>query len=118
MSESVSRGFLKHRTNHRLSISSGLQNPKDGSFDFSRVTEWVTLRVAGVLYLITVILVSLFAVIGLIAFIADGPSFAMVLFFLLITAAAWFLVVLLVRLGIEASIATIAVAQNTASLKK
>jgi hypothetical protein len=83
-----------------------------------KFTECVTLRVAGVLYLITVILVSLVAVIGLISFIATGPSFAMVLLFLLFTAAIWFLVVLLVRLGIEASIATIAVAQNTASLKK
>jgi uncharacterized membrane protein len=83
-----------------------------------KFTEWVTLRVAGVLYLITVILVSLVALIGLVSFVATGPSFAFVLLAMVLAAIVWFLVVLLVRLGIEASIATIAVAQNTASLKK
>jgi len=86
-------------------------------FDF-KFTEWVTLRVAGVLYLITIILLSLFALIGIIAFIASGPEAALVLVYIVATAAMWFLLVLLVRLGIEASIATIAVAQNTASLRK
>lgn len=83
-----------------------------------KFTEWVTLRVAGVLYLLTVILVSLFAAIGLISFIATGPLFPFVFLAIVFTGIVWFLVVLLVRLGIEASIATIAVAQNTASLKK
>ncbi len=86
-------------------------------FDF-KFTDWVTLRVAGVLYLITIILLSLFALIGVIAFIASGPEAALVVVYIVATAAMWFLLVLLVRLGIEASIATIAVAQNTASLRK
>lgn len=83
-----------------------------------KFTEWVTLRVAGVLYLVSVAIVSLFALIGLVTFIAAGPSFAFVLVYILVTVIAWFLLVLLFRLGIEASIATIAVAQNTASLRK
>ncbi len=86
-------------------------------FDF-KFTEWVTLRVAGVLYLITIILLSLFALIGVIAFIASGPEAALVVVYIAATVITWFLLVLLARLAIEASIATIAVAQNTASLRK
>lgn len=86
-------------------------------FDF-KFTEWVTLRIAGLLYLITIILVSLIALIGVITFVATGPDAAFVVLYLLLTAAIWFLLVVLSRLAIEASIATIAVAQNTASLRK
>jgi hypothetical protein len=86
-------------------------------FDF-KFTDWVTLRVAGVLYLITIILLSLFALIGVIAFIASGPEAALVVVYIAATVITWFLLVLLARLAIEASIATIAVAQNTASLRK
>ncbi len=86
-------------------------------FDF-KFTEWVTLRVAGVLYVITIVVVSLLALIGVITFIATGPEAAIVIVYVAATAIIWFLVVLLSRLAIEASIATIAVAQNTASLRK
>jgi len=41
-----------------------------------------------------------------------------VVVYLAATVITWFLLVLLARLAIEASIATIAVAQNTASLRK
>ena len=85
-------------------------------FDFS-FTQWVTLRIAGVLYLIAIILLTLFSVIGIITVIASGTEGALVVVFIAATAIVWFLAVLLIRLGIEASIATIAVAQNTASLR-
>lgn len=80
-------------------------------------TEWVTLRVAGVLYLITVILVSLGALITFIALFVDPTPLATFLGLILIPAG-WFLFVLSSRLIFEAAIATIAVAQNTASLRK
>lgn len=86
-------------------------------FDF-KFTEWVTLRVAGALYLISIILVSLVGVLGLIAMLLDGTEFALVILYLLLGALVWLLTVLIVRLFFEASIATIAVAQNTASLRK
>lgn len=86
-------------------------------FDF-KFTEWVTLRVAGVLYLITIFLVSLVGIIGLIGLLLAGTEFAFVILYLLLGALVWLLVVLIVRLAFEASIATIAVAQNTASLRK
>jgi len=86
-------------------------------FDF-KFTEWVTLRVAGVLYLISIVLVSLVGIIGLISLLAAGTEFAFVILYLLVAALVWVLTVLIVRLAFEASIATIAVAQNTASLRK
>jgi hypothetical protein len=85
-------------------------------FDF-KFTEWVTLRVAGGLYLFSIILVSLVSVLVLIGLLLDGWVFAAILY-LLLGPLAWLLVVLIVRLAFEASIATIAVAQNTASLRK
>lgn len=86
-------------------------------FDF-KFTEWVTLRVAGALYLISIILISLIGVLGLISLLLNGTEFAFVLLYLLVAALVWLLVVLIVRLAFEASIATIAVAQNTAALRK
>jgi hypothetical protein len=80
--------------------------------------EWVTLRVAGVLYVIGMILVSLLAVIGYAAYVFSSPGFALALAGLLIAIASWFLLILLLRLGFEASIALVSVAQNTASLRK
>jgi hypothetical protein len=68
--------------------------------------------------LITIILVSLVAAIGPISLLVAGTEFAFVLLYLLGVALLWLLLVIIVRLAFEASIATIAVAQNTASLRK
>jgi hypothetical protein len=83
-----------------------------------KFTEWVTLRVAGVLYLITIILVSLLGLFALFSLFTGflGPGEIFVGFILI--AAGWFLFVLSSRLIFEAAIATIAVAQNTSSLRK
>jgi hypothetical protein len=86
-------------------------------FDF-KFTEWVTLRVAGALYLISIILVSLLGLLGLISLIVGGAEGAFIALYLIIAALSWIFLVLLLRLAFEASIATIAVAQNTASLRK
>jgi len=80
-------------------------------------TEWVTLRVAGVVYgagmiLWAVICLVFFGLLwayagawGLLSFIVGVPVF-------------WFLGVLILRLSFEASIATIAIAKNTEVLKR
>jgi hypothetical protein len=86
-------------------------------FDF-KFTEWVTLRVAGVLYLGYIVLISLAGIIGLIGLLLAGTEFALVILYLLLGALVWLLLVLIVRVTFEGWIATIAVAQNTASLRK
>ena len=86
-------------------------------FDF-KFSEWVTLRVAGILYFAGIALITLFVLIILIAALTSGVEFALRVGAFLVAIIVWFLLVLLSRLAIEASIATIAVAQNTASLRK
>ena len=86
-------------------------------FDF-KFTQWVTLRVAGVLYLISIILVTLVGVIGLVSLLVGRAGEAFIALYLILGALIWLLLVLVFRLAFEASIATIAVAQNTASLRK
>jgi hypothetical protein len=83
-----------------------------------KFTEWVTLRVAGVLYVILIVVIALFTLIGIVSVLFGGPSPAIIFVSILGFGLLGFLLILLTRLAFEASIATIAVAQNTASLRK
>jgi hypothetical protein len=107
---------MSNPQDHEASVAPAEKNFFQALFDL-KFTEWVTLRVAGVLYLITVILLSLGALISFIALFIDPTPLAIFLGLILIPAG-WFLLVLSSRLICEAAIATIAVAQNTASLRK
>jgi predicted signal transduction protein with EAL and GGDEF domain len=107
---------MSNPQDHEASVVPAEKNFFQALFDL-KFTEWVTLRVAGVLYLITVILLSLGALISFIALFIDPTPLAIFLGLILIPAG-WFLLVLSSRLIFEAAIATIAVAQNTASLRK
>jgi len=80
-------------------------------FDFN---EWVTLRIAGLLYGVLIALTTVL-VLGI---ALSGAEFAVFIGSLIGAVLAWFLLVILFRLAIEASIAAIAVAQNTANLRK
>lgn len=86
-------------------------------FDF-RFQEWVTLRIAGFLYALFIGIVSLFALYLVVLVLIEGLEFALVLGSLIGIALLWFLSILLYRLVIESAIATIKVAENTASLRK
>jgi hypothetical protein len=85
-------------------------------FDTS-FTEWVTLRVAGVLYVIALIAS------GLASLWLFGAAWGAVgpigfLLFIIGVPLSWILQALLWRLVFEAAIATIAIAKNTEALKK
>ena len=84
-------------------------------FDFK---EWVTLRIAGLLYGILIAIASVAVIIVLIGIAVSGAEGAVIFGALLGGLLAWFVLVIFFRLVIEASIATIAVAQNTANLRK
>lgn len=77
--------------------------------------EWVTLRVAGVLYVIILVLLGLFGVVAFFSLLLDGGI--SILFALVGVPLVLFIAVLLIRLSFEATVALIAVARNTESLK-
>ncbi|MDR9396617.1 DUF4282 domain-containing protein [Pontimonas sp.] len=77
--------------------------------------EWVTLRVAGVLYVIILALLGLFGVVAFFSLLLDGGL--SILFALVGVPLVLFIAVLLIRLSFEATVALIAVARNTESLK-
>lgn len=79
-------------------------------FDFSFKT-WVTLRVAGVLYAITLAIIILFALAVLFALFRTGDILALLV--ALAVPLVTFLVILLVRLLFESAVATVAIAKNT-----
>ncbi len=85
-------------------------------FDF-QFTEWVTLRVAGVLYAVVVALTLVAAIVlfGALWFNAGAIGFVL---FVIGVPIFWIVGVLLWRLVFEAAIATIAIAKNTEALKK
>ncbi len=102
----------RYHVNNHVKDTGFLKALLDTSF-----TEWVTLRVAGVLYTIALVasgLVSLF-MFGALWAQVGGIGFV---FFIIGVPASWILQVLLWRLGFEAAIATIAIAKNTEALKK
>jgi len=80
-------------------------------------TEWITLRVAGVLYAVALVLSGLGSLVIFGALWADLGAIGFVIF-LIGVPLSWLLQVLLWRLGFEAAIATIAIAKNTEALKK
>jgi len=84
-------------------------------FDFN---EWVTLRIAGLLYGVLIALTTVLVLVVLLGIALSGAEFAVFIGSLIGAVLAWFLLVILFRLAIEASIAAIAVAQNTANLRK
>ena len=86
-------------------------------FDF-RFQEWVTLRIAGFIYALFIAILSLIAVVLVAITLFSGLEFALILGSLIGVAILWFLSILLYRLVIESAIATIKVAENTASLRK
>ncbi len=77
--------------------------------------EWVTLRVAGVLYVIILALVGLFGVVAFFSLLFEGGI--SILIALVGVPLGLFIAVLLIRLSFEATVALIAVARNTESLK-
>lgn len=81
-------------------------------FDFSFKT-WVTLRVAGFLYGLTILGVVLTSLVLLIMSFATGEVLN-ILGGLILIPLATLLVILLVRLTFEGAIATVAIARNTA----
>lgn len=81
-------------------------------FDFSFKT-WVTLRVAGFLYGLSLVGVILTSLVLLIMSFVTGEVLN-ILGGLVLIPIATFLVILLVRLVFESTIATIAIARNTA----
>jgi len=80
-------------------------------------TEWVTLRVAGVLYAIALVISGIISLVIFGALWADVGAIGFLLFVIGVPLS-WLLQVLLWRLGFEAAIATIAIAKNTEALKK
>jgi hypothetical protein len=80
-------------------------------FDFSFKT-WVTLRVAGVLYAISVIVIAIFALVTMISLFGSGDML-MIFFALVGVPIITLLAILLVRIGFEGAIANIAIAKNT-----
>lgn len=104
---------------------STIKNSSDVSFmkalfDF-KFEEWVTLRIASVIYVLFIVLVSLIAVGLVVTWLVAGFSSgegALTVLALGAIALGWFLSILLYRLVIESAIATIKVAENTASLRK
>jgi len=80
-------------------------------FDFSFKT-WVTLRVAGLLYAISVFGIGFFALVTIITLFASGDI--LTIFFALVgVPIITLLAILLVRISFEGAIANIAVAKNT-----
>lgn len=85
-------------------------------FDF-RFEQWVTLRVAGVLYAITIALVVVFGVVSFIGLLFSGEALGILGAFVGVPLGV-FLLILLSRLTFEATIALVAVAKNTESLRR
>ncbi len=80
-------------------------------------TQWVTLRVAGVLYVVTLVFSGIFSFLGFGALWAGvGPIGFLI--FIIGVPLSWILQALLWRLLFEAAIATIAIAKNTEALNK
>lgn len=77
--------------------------------------EWVTLRVAGVLYILVLALIGLFGVISFFSLLFDG-GFSIVIA-LVGVPIGLFLALLITRLSFEATIALVAIARNTESMK-
>lgn len=94
----------------------GQKNLFAALFDLS-FTEWVTLRVAGFLYIVTIVIVMIVGAVSFLGFLAGGPDTGVLLLGLLGWPLGLFVAILLVRLTFEATIALVAVAQNTASMR-
>lgn len=77
--------------------------------------EWVTLRVAGVLYVIVLAILGIFAVVSFFGLLFDGG--VSILIALVGVPLGLFLAVLITRLSFEATIALVAIARNTESMK-
>jgi hypothetical protein len=86
-------------------------------FDLS-FTTWVTLRIAGILYILTVVLVGLGLLFSSIAIAGDIGGFPGFLVFIIGFPLAFFLVTLALRLAFEGAVATVAIAKNTESLTR
>ena len=101
---------------------STIKNSSDVSFMKAlfdlQFEEWVTLRIASVLYVLFIGVASLIAVGLILLALFSGNEFALTLVYVVGIAIACFLSILLYRLVIESAIATIKVAENTASLRK
>lgn len=80
-------------------------------FDFSFKT-WVTLRVAGVLYAISVIGIAIFALVTMITLFGSGDML-MIFFALVGVPVITLLAILLTRIAFEGAVANIAIAKNT-----
>jgi hypothetical protein len=80
-------------------------------FDLSFKT-WVTLRVAGVLYALTLVIIAIIALVSMITLFTSGDV-TVILLALIGVPLLTFLAVLVVRIGFESAIATIAIARNT-----
>ena len=86
-------------------------------FDLS-FRNWVTLRIAGILYLITLIFVGLGLLFTTAALALEIGGFAGFLTFIVGFPLAFFLTTLTLRLVFEGAVATVAIAKNTESLNR
>jgi len=80
-------------------------------FDFS-FKSWVTLRVAGILYAITIVFVVIFALATILILSTSGDALMLILALFGVPIIS-LLLILFIRISFESSIATIAIARNT-----
>jgi len=80
-------------------------------FDFS-FKSWVTLRVAGLLYGIILVIIGIIALVSMISLFGSGDIVTIFLALIGVPIVS-LLAILFTRLAFESSIATIAIARNT-----
>lgn len=80
--------------------------------------NWVTLRIAGVLYIVTVVIAGITVFFTTISLAMAIGSFVGFLVFLFGFPLVFFLITLILRLAFEGAVATVAIAKNTESLSR
>jgi len=80
--------------------------------------NWVTLRVAGMMYLVTVSILGVYLLVAALLFVSETGGFFSYLLLVVGVPLGFFFIALTVRLAFEGAVATVAIARNTESLRR
>jgi hypothetical protein len=101
-----------------ISQEKGTKTPFfEALFDL-KFQNWVTLRVAGMMYLVTVSILGVYLFIAALVFVSETGGFLSYLLLILGFPLGFFFVALTLRLAFEGAVATVAIARNTESLRR